>query len=344
MKTIVAKNGWEYTIPEIEDDLRCFQTGNSVSARNSDETFSFIPSGVGIDYKFGPFRSWLFKKDEHRPNLICLDYGGKTIYIPWDIFYFAAVHAAVTSATMTACVFPTFENRVHGYPFYQRRPNERDSYTHDELRSLGFVSITAENRFDTKQQQTIGVFNWVGQLEFHQSSPWIPKTDYVGECLLDSQELLRKEGIIKDTWHIIERYSLREFPGNLEFQKIVGVSVKNFVKDFYYHSIYMCALWVKEKNKIRRELLKNKAESEGMSVREFQNQKKQKELEVKSIERTAKVLEAAPNLISFREHLNLFMDKLSRDEKFSHKEVQALRVLLKKADQNLLDIRYMGKY
>jgi hypothetical protein len=344
VKTIVAKNGCEYTIPEIVDDLSQFQTGNSAAARNSDESFSFVPSEVGIDYKFGPFRSWLYKKDEDRRPLICIDYGGKTIYMSWDIFQFAAITRAATSASLTACVFPEFCNAVHGYPFYSTKPTERDSYKHDELRSLGFVSLASENRFKTLHQQTIGVFNWDGQPRYPQSSVWIDKTDYVNVARVEAEDLLREEGVIKDSWYNAERYSFREFPGNLEFEKLVGVSVKDFVREFYYHSIYMCTLWTKEKSKIRRELLKNKAESQGMTVREFQKQKKQEQLELKSIERTSKVLEAAPGLISFKEHLNLFMDKLSKGEKFSHKEVQAIRKLLKKADQNLLDIRYMGKY
>lgn len=343
MKTIVAKNGFEYTIPEIEDDLNQFQTGNSLYRRENRESFSFVPSDVGAEYRFGPFRSWFYRKDEDRKPLICLDYGGKTIYLPMDIINNDSGMNAWASTGQTAFVFSTFDNAVHGYPFYSAKPTKRDSYKHDELRKLGFVSLACENRF-ISHQQTIGVFNWNGHPRFPQSSVWIDKTDYIYRANQKAIDLLMEEGVIKDTFYIEERYSLREFPGNLEFEKLVGISVNDFVKEFYYHSIYMCALWIKEKSKIGRELLKNKAESQGMTVREFQKQKKQEQLELKSIERTTKVLEAAPSLITFREHLNLFMDKLSKDEKFSHKEVQALRKLLKKADANLLDIRYMGKY
>lgn len=332
MKTIVAKNGYEYTIPDINDNLDLFQTGHTVVDRSNGEAFSFVPGKVGVVYNFGPFKSWLYKKDEHRPNLICVDYNGKTIYMPRDVFLLSSCRHR---SCQTAFVFSSFDIIVHKSPYFSTKPTKKDSYTHGELEELGFVNINT-SEISESSKYTIG---YPGGL--NSGAITTLKADYAYKNV---KTRLENENVINDSFYIDQRFFLKEIIISDSFKTVIGVDTGKFIEEFFYHSVYMCALWIKEKNKIKRNIVKNKASELGMSVREFQKSLKDKELSIKSVEKTSEILKVAPKFISAKEHLELFTNKLSNGEPYTVKEVYQLRKLLKSLDKGLLDIRYLGKY
>ena len=132
---------------------------------------------------------------------------------------------------------------------------------------------------------------------------------------------------------------MRAFNPNPDIPKFT-----EFMTELVYHIGILRSLWIEENNKVRKQEEKDLAARHSMSVKEYKQSLKDKDFEIKSIKRVAAVVNAAPALIKFRDNLNLFVDKLGKGDKFDHNDVNQLRRYLKDADQEILKLRFLGKF
>lgn len=326
MKNIKLSNGDEYTVCSSADELHKFATAHTHKLSDV-ESFEAWPHESNDVYQVGPFKFWLHKstsvnkENQTLPSdLFCVDYQGKTYYFPSSVFVDSYRNKFVDDPkfvwkNMSTFVFYDLGKSSGIRPY--------DSVLWTELDDLGFTSIS----------------------KYRIDSPWKTEAYMAIEKLFSTINSGAKEKLTarQDFKVFCPNYYnlglMRAFNPNPDIPKFT-----EFMTELVYHIGILRSLWIMQNKKVKSQAEKDLSESNGMSVKEYRQSLKDKEFEIKSIKRVAAVVNAAPALIKFRDNLNLFVDKLGKGDKFDHNDVNQLRRYLKDADQEILKLRFLGKF
>lgn len=324
MKNIKLSNGDEYTVCSSADELHKFGTAHTQKLSDV-ESFEAWPHESNDVYQAGPFKLWLYKsKNVNVDNgtlpsdLFCVDYQGQTYYFSSAVFRDSyrnkfSEEPNFTWKNMSTFVFDDIAART-GRPY--------DSILGSELDALGFISIS---RFRVESM-------------YHAASYGILEKEFSNREACVKKKLRSREDIkvyVPDSYQTIWR--------SFELNQSVP-NGNNLLIELGYHIGILRSLWIMQNKKVKSQAEKDLSESNGMSVKEYRQSLKNKEFEIKSVKRVAAVVNAAPALIKFRDNLNLFVDKLGKGDKFDHNDVNQLRRYLKDADQEILKLRFLGKF
>lgn len=318
MKNITTEDGFEYTVPTSQDEFDKFQSAHT-QASSKEEVFQPFPIVVGDTYQIGPYKTFLHKDIAYdKSHLPCIELEGKIYGICGRLFRNTTFHVY---------------GSIEGYE--------------TKIRNLGIILAVQFSNHYSYNQGFVSKSNDVNEPKY---SPLVfDKLSPYNKNSLTSKEnsaRLKYKGVeIKELDRLARVNSWADnYAKSITTVCNVADEARPIIEDFITHLPRLQLLWANTKKDIVKADETAIAEAQGLTYKEYRAKLKQDLEDEKSVEKTGVVIQVAPKIIKLQQELNCFVDKLKTNEKFEQKEVTALRRRLKNAADELLSLRYLGKY